>query len=241
MPRLLPALVAEAIGVFALSFVGILAIHQLGGAFPGPPLGLMGIALAHGLILSIMITAFAATSGGHLNPAVTIGLAVGGKIDGATAISYIAAQVVGGLLAGLAILAVFPHADAPSIIASGTPAIGTTTLNRLVVTPAGGCVAEMIATFFLVTAVWGTAVDPRAPKIGGFGIGLTVTADILALGPLTGAAMNPARAFGPALAATFAGARIDWATHWIYWAGPILGGILASLLYRHLILPPKDA
>jgi len=91
--------------------------------------------------------------------------------------------------------------------------------------------------FFLVTAVWSTAVDPRAPKIGGFGIGLTVSADILAIGTLTGAAMNPARAFGPAIAASIGGADYAWGTHWIYWVGPILGGILASVIYKNIIWP----
>ena len=229
MPRLLPALIAEAIGVFALSFVGILAIHNPAG-------GLVGVALAHGLILSIMISIFAATSGGHLNPAVTIGLCVGGKIAPGPAVAYIVAQCAGGFLAGLAILMIFAHADAPAIIAGGTPQID---LKLPPVTAIGGCFAEMVATFFLVTAVWGTAVDPRAPKIGGFGIGLTVTADILALGPLTGAAMNPARAFGPAVAGAFAGASYNWSSHWIFWVGPIAGGILASLIYRGFIYP-KD-
>jgi MIP family channel proteins len=237
MQRLLPALVAEAIGVFALSFVGILAIYQ------APAGGLVGVAFAHGLILAIMITAFAATSGGHLNPAVTIGLLVGGKIKGPDALAYIVAQCAGGFLAGLAMLAIFAHSNAPGIILAGTPTMAKLNDN-FILGSWSACFAELVATFFLVTAVWGTAVDPRAPKIGGFGIGLTVTADILAIGPLTGAAMNPARAFGPALAGTLARSdtvpAYDWAHHWIYWVGPIAGGIIASLIYRGLIYP-KDA
>ena len=238
MPRLLPALVAEAIGVFALSFVGILAIHQLGGPNVGPT-GLIGIALAHGLILAIMISAFGATSGGHMNPAVTVGLLVGGKIKPGPAAAYIVAQCIGGFLAGVAMMAIFSSQDAARFIAEGTPQIGITDLKQPAVTAIGGCVAELVTTFFLVAAVWGTAVDPRAPKIGGFGIGLTVAADILAIGPLTGAAMNPARAFGPALAASLAGAKFDWSSHWIYWVGPIAGGILASLVYKGLIYPKE--
>jgi len=233
MAKLMPALVGEAIGVFALSFVGILAINQSAG-------GLVGVALAHGLILSIMITIFAATSGGHLNPAVTIGLMVGGKIKPGDAIAYIIAQVFGGFLAGLALMAIF-KTNAAQIVANGTPAIATDAVTGLsLITVGGAFIAEMIATFFLVLAVWGTAVDPRAPKIGGFGIGLVVTADILAIGPLTGAAMNPARALGPALASLIGNAKYDWGNHWVYWAGPIAGGIFASVLYKAFMWP-KDA
>ncbi len=257
MQKLAPALVAEAVGVFALSFIGVLAIHELGDA---GTLGLIGIALAHGLILAIMISAFAAVSGGHINPAVTIGLLVGKQIKIGPAIAYIIAQCIGGVLAGLVIMAIFAgtkahpaplpeptnpqavvnpdNAASPGaqLVANGTPALSDIP-EKQPVSPMGAFLAELVATFFLVTAVWGTAVDPRAPKIGGFGIGLTVTADILAIGPLTGAAMNPARAFGPALASALGGAHYDWSTHWIFWAGPITGGILASLLYYHLIYP----
>jgi aquaporin Z len=239
MQKLLPALVAEAIGVFALSFIGILAIEQF-GHIPGPvgSLGLVGIALAHGLILSIMISAFGATSGGHFNPAVTLGLASAGKINGGRAVAYIAAQCIGGLLAGLAVAVIFGKAG-PIIVDGGTPDIQLDTQKLPVISMYGAFLAEAIATFFLVTAVWGTAVDPRAPKIGGFGIGLTVAADILAIGPLTGAAMNPARTFGPALAATLVGHPFNWSNHWIYWAGPLIGGIAASLLYKTLIYPKE--
>ena len=221
-PRLVPALVAELIGTFALCFVGILAIHA--GS------GLIGIALAHGLILGIFITITAATSGGHLNPAVTCGLLFGGKIKLGQAIAYIISQCAGGVLAGLAVMAIYGKGGA-EIVSNGTPALvgDTTTMAALL--------AEAITTFFLVSAVWGTAVDPRAPRIGGFAIGLTVTADILAIGPLTGAAMNPARAFGPAIAASLGGASYNWSNMWIYWVGPILGGIVASLIYKSFFWP----
>ena|SRR5271170_2950604 len=238
MSRLLPALVGEAIGVFALSFIGILAIHELGNV-PG---GLIGIALAHGLILAIMISAFAAVSGGHINPAVTVGLLVGGQIKIGPAIAYIIAQCIGGLCAGLVIMAIFSGHAGAELVANGTPTLGINAVdNQPYVTPLGGCLAELVTTFFLVTAVWGTAVDPRAPKLGGFAIGLTVAADILAIGPLTGAAMNPARAFGPALASFIGGAHYDWANHWIFWIGPFAGAILASLIYKGFIYPKATA
>ena len=235
MTKLTSALAAEAVGTFALCFVGILAIHQFSDASHGPA-GLIGVALAHGLILSIMISIFAATSGGHLNPAVTIGLLVGGKIKAGPAAGYVAAQCVGGILAGFAVMGIMPHDIASLTVVQGTPALGSAAISVY-----AGCLAELITTFFLVLAVWGTAVDPRAPKIGGFGIGLTVAADILAIGPLTGAAMNPARAFGPAIAAALAGESYDWAHHWIYWVGPVVGGILASVLYTRVIAPKETA
>jgi len=234
MPRLVPSLVAEAIGVFALSFIGILAIQQL-GAVPG---GLIGIALAHGLILSIMITATAHISGGHLNPAVTLGLLAIGKIKPPAAIAYIVAQVLGGLLAGLAVILMTKDHGA-AVVASGTPGLGHVA-QVPIITIGGACIAEFIATFFLMSAVLGTAVDPRAPKIGGFGIGLTVTADILAIGPLTGAAMNPARATGPALAAAMGRVSIVWSDHWIYWVAPVAGAIAAALVYKAFFSPEKQ-
>src|SRR5689334_11743319 len=115
MARVLSALIAEAIGVFALCFVGILAIHHLGNV-PG---GLMGIALAHGLILAIMITAFWVASGGHFNPAVTIGLLAAGRIKPGLAAAYIIAQLIGGIAAGLAIMAIFPPGFGSNIVLHG--------------------------------------------------------------------------------------------------------------------------
>ena len=103
-------------------------------------------------------------------------------------------------------------------------------------TNAGRTLAEIIATIFLVGAVWGTAADPRARNVGGFAIGLTVAADILAIGPITGASMNPARSFGPTLVAY----RPElWQYHWIYWVGPLVGAGIAAITY-HLVLWPRD-
>ena len=171
-----------------------------------------------------------------MNPAVTVGLLVGGKIKAGPALGYIVAQCVGGVVAGWAVMGILPHEIGAAVVRDGTPALGPVNISAY-----AGCLAELITTFFLVLAVWGTAVDPRAPKIGGFGIGLTVTADILAIGPLTGAAMNPARALGPALAALMAGEKYDWANHWIYWVGPVAGGILATVLYTRVIAPKETA
>jgi glycerol uptake facilitator-like aquaporin len=111
-------------------------------------------------------------------------------------------------------------------VIKGTPVLGETT------TVGQGIIIEAVLTFFLVFVVFGSAVDARAPKIGGLAIGLTVALDILFGGPLTGAAMNPARTFGPALAAGF------WKFHVVYWAGPMLGGGLAGLVYGRFLIKP---
>jgi glycerol uptake facilitator-like aquaporin len=141
-----------------------------------------------------------------------------GRITPPRAALYVLAQLVGGLAAGLALKAVFADSWQPSAL--GTPALGAG------ITPLLGIGIEAILTALLVLAVIGTAVDPRAPRIGGLAIGLAVAADILVGGPLTGAAMNPARWFGPAVAA---GAYADW---YVWWIGPAVGAGLAALLYR---------
>lgn len=220
------ALLAEACGTFWFFFIGagaILTDNVIGGA------GLLPIALAHGITLAIAISAFGAMSGGHFNPAVTFGLAVAGRHPWPRVLTYWIAQLVGGLVAGLALRYVFD-----SMIASvdkthlGTPALAST------VTPTVGIVIEAILTLFLVWAVYGTAVSPLAPRIAGFGIGLTVMTDILLGGPLTGAAMNPARWFATAVPASF---YDNWA---VYWIGPLLGAAIAGLTIRFVLAPPPD-
>jgi len=224
--RQIKPIVAELVGTFVFFFIGAGAIVT--DTFTKThAVGLIGIALAHGLVLSIMISALGAISGGHFNPAVTIGFLVTRRIKIDTAIYYIVAQLVGGTLSGLALRIVFPE-SIWKVTHLGTPALGPG------VSVGTAIFLEALLTFFLVTAVFGTAVDARAPKIGGFGIGLTVMMDILVGGPLTGAAMNPARAFGPALASGF------WDNQLVYWIGPIIGGALAALLYDTVFLG-KDA
>ena len=221
-PSLLKPCLAEFIGTFALIFVGIGAIHNL-GSVPG---GLLGIALAHGLTIAVMVSATGGISGGHLNPAVTFGLLVGGKIDAARAAAYWIAQLLGGTAAAFLAGALIAHGDAKSadIIINGTPALGKD------VSIAAGIGIEAVLTFFLVFVVYGSAVDARAPKIGGLAIGLTVALDILFGGPLTGGAMNVARWFGPALAAN------NWTNAVVYIVGPLLGGGLAGLIYGRFLI-----
>ena len=214
-------IVAELIGTFAFVCIGAGSI--LANTLTHGALGLLGIALAHGLALSIMVTAFAATSGGHINPAVTVAMLVTRRIGLLLGLLYIVAQLVGATLAGLLLRAIFPFVAAQAA-QLGTPMLASG------ISAGTGVLVEAALTFFLLLAVFGTAVDARAPKIGGFGIGLTVAADILLGGALTGASMNPARTFGPALAGGF------WQNDWVYWVGPIIGAIIAALIYQYVIL-----
>ena len=215
------ALLAEFVGTFALIFVGVGSIA--GNFINGGQTGLVGIALAHGLTIAVMASATMAISGGQLNPAVTIGLFCAQKIDMANAIGYIVAQCLGAIAAAFLIKLCIPHA-ALMAVGMGTPALGSG------ISVTAGLLTEIILTFFLVFVIYGTAIDKRAPAaIGGLSIGLVVTADILIGGPITGAAMNPARHLGPALL----GGGLEHA--WLYWLGPVIGGILAAVCYKNFL------
>ena len=225
MNQRIKASLAELIGTFTLCFLGagsiIIDAHTGGGV------GLLGIAAAHGLGLAIAVTATMNISGGQINPAVTIGLLVIKKIKPGDAVFYIVAQLIGASLAGLVLL-LFPG-EASDQVAHGTPKLAEG------IDVGTGIVLEIVATFLLAMAVYGTAVGSKAPAgIGGFAIGLMVAADILAIGPLTGAAMNPARHFGTAL---FGG---ELAGSAVYWIGPILGAVLGFLLFRSILEPNED-
>ena len=221
--------VAEAVGTFYLCFAGIAAIVATGAPVSSGA-GLVGIALAHGLALAIAVSIFAGISGGHHNPAVTIGMLSTGRISVPLAILYIIAQLVGAVVAAFACKAIFPAA-AVTATNLGIPLPGGdwVTVPILLLT-------EFILTFMLMMSVFGTAVDPRAQgmKLGGFAIGLTVAFDILAAGPITGASMNPARSFGPALVQNM----LD-GVHWCYWVAPIAGAVVAAQLYQHILLEPE--
>jgi len=214
------ALLAECIGTFGLIFIGVGAIA--GNFINGGQTGLVGIALAHGLTIAVMVSATAAISGGHLNPAVTIGLFFAKKIDSLNAIGYILAQCFGAILAAFLIKLCVPL-TALTAVGMGTPALGEG------ISVGMGLITEIILTFFLVFVIYGTAVDKRAPQMGGLFIGLTVTVDILMGGPITGAAMNPARHLGPALL----GGGLD--NIWLYWLGPVMGGIIAAVCYNKFL------
>jgi aquaporin Z len=217
---------AEFLGTFYLCFAGISAILSNTPAVGGMS-GLLGIALAHGLALSIAVNVFGGESGAHVNPAVTAGFLVTGRIAPGLAGAYVVAQLLGATTAAGFCRVIFPpEAVSAANLGIPLPAPWASTGTVLMM--------EFIMTFLLMTSVFGTAVDERgrAVKIGGFGIGLTVAFDILAGGAVTGASMNPARSFGPALE------LMHWQFHWMYWVAPIAGACTAALIYEHVLLKP---
>lgn len=220
--KLLRPVTAELVGtaLFVLSGAGSVVASA---AFPGA-VGGLGIAAAHGIALAVLVSAVMGISGGHLNPALTLGLFAARKVDGQTTVAYVAAQVIGGILGAALVKWLFP-AGAVNVTNVGTPALAAS------VTLTQGIFVEAAFTFLLMSAVFGTAVSSEAPKIGGFGIGLAMFAGAVVAGPLTGAALNPARAFGPALVAFEFHAQV------VYWIGPILGATLAALLWKLILLP----
>jgi MIP family channel proteins len=218
-------LTAEFLGTFALIFFGAGSIcadqylHSTGG------IGLLAIALAHGLAIAIMVSALGHISGGHFNPAITIGFWVTKRMNTLDVILYWVAQLAGAVAAAFLLKAVVPE-ETWRAVALGTPEL-VRDFPRL-----SGMVLEAVTTFFLVLMVFATAVDEKGTfrSIAGFAIGLSITLGILVAGPFTGAALNPARSFGPALASS------HWANWGVYWVGPLAGGFLAGLLYDSLYL-----
>lgn len=211
------ALIAEFVATFALIFFGA------GSAIANPAAPILVVAFGHGLALVCLIYATAHVSGAHINPAVTISMIITNKIAPARGAAYIIAQLAGACLAAYKL-----HWFFPADVTLGTPAIAAA------ISPLKGAALEALMTFFLVFVVFGTAVDKRAPKgVFGAAIGMTVFMDILVGGGLTGAAMNPARAFGPALVSG------DFTNHWVYWVGPVLGAIVAALIQEMLLTKSK--
>lgn len=233
-------MLAEMIGTFFLCFAGIAAILSTGAPIDSGA-GLVGIALAHGLALSVAVNAFGGVSGAHFNPAVTIGMLSVGRIRPERAVQYILAQVAGATVAALACKYFFPL-ETVNAANLGIPLPGPLPDEPgAIVTVPILLGVEFVLTFMLMIAIFGTAVDTRGQgvKIGGFGIGLTVAFDILACGKLTGASMNPARSFGPALIHKLTGGEAGaeaFSFHWCYWVAPVAGAVVAALIYENLIL-----
>jgi aquaporin Z len=215
---------AEFVGTFALIFIGagsIAAAAQLHDP------SLIGIALAHGLAIGVMVSAVGHISGGHFNPAVTLGFLVSRRMNPRLAVIYWATQLVGGIAGALLLRWVLPEALGNSV-KLGAPALGAH------VSSGAGVVLEGVLTFFLVWVIFATAADPRGAfkSIAGLAIGFTISLDILGGGPFTGAAMNPARALGPQLV------NGTWSNCWVWYVGPLVGGAIAALAYEWLYLRP---
>jgi MIP family channel proteins len=208
--------IAEFVGTFTLIFIG-------GGAGIVSGQDIVAVGLANGLAIGIMVSNLGHISGGHFNPAITLGFLATKRIEARIAVLYWAFQLLGAIVAALILRGLFTHAEFLGSVPHA-PGIGA----------GKGFVIEIILTFFLVWAVFATAVDPRGAfkSIAGLAIGLTITIDVFMGGPLTGAAMNPARAFGPELVGQMFGEG------WIYWLGPIIGALIAALGYEYLYLRP---
>ena len=212
------ACLAEFLGTFALVFFGTLAIAT-GGS-------ITAVALTHGLVIAIMIYSVGHISGAHFNPAVTIAMLYRKTIDMQTGIAYMLTQLTAGVIAAVAHAFLFPMGSKVNF-GSNLPALGVSDLNILIL--------EIILTFFLVFVIFSTAVSKKAP-VGwhGFAIGLIITVDIFAGGPITGASMNPARSFGPAIISYYYGLENSLQSHHLYWIGPILGGLIAAYVEKIL-------
>jgi len=226
MERTMPErLTAEFVGTFTLIFIGVGSIVAM-TTFRAMPIGIIGVAIAHGLAIGTMVTAVGHVSGGHFNPAVTIGAWITQKIKSSHALAYIITQLAGAGAGALLLRASLPK----EILEQST--YGVPTVVHPGLSNGQGVLIEFILTFFLVWVIFASAIDPEGAfnKIAGLAIGFVITMDILMGGFFTGAAMNPARHFGPAL---LSGHWTDW---WVYWVGPVAGAIVAAALYDGLII-----
>lgn len=207
---------AEFFATFILVLIGAGSVMNISS------IGLTGVALAHGLALAIGVSMTMNISGGHVNPAVTIAMLYLRKIKPFLALGYIISQLLGSLFGAFLLSSMFPR-NLSSAFHLGSPALARG------VSITEGILIELVLTFILMLSVISTALDKRSPNIAGFGIGLTLAFSILVGGSLTGAALNPARALGPEVIANFFDA---W---YVYWIGPILGALIASMAYKYLI------
>ncbi|KAF4350891.1 hypothetical protein CsatB_012166 [Cannabis sativa] len=218
------AYIAEFISTLLFVFAGVgsaIAFNKLTSNAALDPAGLVAIAICHGFALFVAVSVGANISGGHVNPAVTFGLAVGGQITILTGIFYWIAQLLGSIVACFLLKFVTGGLAVPTHgVAEGVGAIQ-------------GVVMEIIITFALVYTVYATAADPKKGSIGTIApiaIGFIVGANILAAGPFSGGSMNPARSFGPAVVSG------DFSGNWIYWVGPLVGGAIAGLVYGNVYI-----
>ncbi|MDA0756556.1 MAG: aquaporin [Crenarchaeota archaeon] len=229
------AWLAEAIATFGLVFFGPLSVI-LSAAWYGDGLSteaIIFISLGHGGIIVLMVYAFGHISGAHINPAVTIPMMITKKISVKDGIGYILFQIMGAMVATLSLQALFPEIGKKVFWgAHGGPSelIGNSMVSGLAI--------EIILTFFLVVVIFMTAVHKKAPKqIYGAAIGGMVFLLHLVGVPLTGASMNPARSFSPTVVSGDVGL---WEVQWLYWVGPIVGGIIAAVVMNYLYVKPAE-
>ncbi len=215
---------AEMLGTAFLVFFGCAAVIM--DAFPGAGYHVFGVAMVHAFVLALAVSMTMGISGGHLNPAVSIGMMVIKRITPRDTFVYVASQLVGALVAALLVRAIIPY-NVGRLMALGTPVLN----NQ--VSFGHGVALEAVFGFLLMSGVMGTIVASNAPRIAGFGVGLTLIPIVMVGGPLTGAAANPARAFGPAIISGMVDAQAVW------WIGPILGAVLAALVWQHVLLVDK--
>jgi MIP family channel proteins len=224
--RVAPKLLAEFIGTFAFVFIGAGTAAIVGDGVGLP--GIAAIAFAHGLAIMAFAFAFGSVSGGHMNPAVTVGVLAAGAMSVGEAAGYIVTQLIGGVAGALLLRTVLGGAAT----GLGTPelahnlALGAISLT---ITPAAGFMIEAVLAFFLVTVVLSTAVAGRAGNLAPLAIGMTLTFNILMGGALTGAPFNPARALGPMVAT----GKFD--DVWLYLLAPVVGAIVAAVLHTGLV------
>ncbi|KAG6479136.1 aquaporin TIP4-4-like [Zingiber officinale] len=221
-PGTIRAVLAEVVLTFLFVFAGVgsaMTAEKMAGG--ESIMGLTAVAIAHALVVAVMISAGLHISGGHLNPAVTLGLALGGNISVVRSVLYMAAQLLGSTVACFLLKFLTGGLDPPiHTLAAGIGALQ-------------GVIMEIVLTFSLLFSVYGTMVDPKKVIPVGLGallVGLVVGANVLAGGQFSGASMNPARSFGPALV------NWNWTGHWIYWVGPLVGGGLAGIFYDQVFM-----
>lgn len=213
---------AEFIAVFLFVFLGAGAVVVSGG-MAGDAMDfsrLIMISVTHGLAITVLAYATINISGGHINPAVTFAAMVTRQISAARGLLYVISQLGGAAAGAVLLLAVAPGAEDTRL---GGHSLGAQ------VSLEAGLLTEVVLTFGLVFVIFATAMDTRGLRnFAPLAIGLAVLVENLFGIPITGASMNPARSFGPALITW------EWSNHWLYWAGPLLGGALAGLTYKHV-------
>ncbi len=213
------ALLAEFVGTFAIVFIAVGAVTA--DSITNGALGLTGIALAYGMAYGVMVTVTMAISGGHLNPAVSFGVLLSGNMNVWNCVGYVFAQCTGAVAASSLLVKAISQLDLASVN-YGITAVGESATAGM------ATITEIVLAFMLVIAVYGTILDKRAPKLGGMFVGLAVIAGTFMGGPISGAAMNPARWLGSAV---ISGDFVDW---WVYVIGPLAGAALASVTWSFL-------